>query len=180
MISLMKGMVNMRSTEPQINESVFSLQTFLRDISQRDERIPSVIPDGRFDVQTENAVKEFQRFNGLLVDGIVDNDTWDTLIKVHEDLTEPVYLPQIICLDELTNKKITLNEFADCLFVIQAMLHILSLRFPNLPDLEISGQHKEDSVNSTREIQKISGLSPTGEMDLKTYNAIAKLYEIYL
>ncbi len=180
MTSLMKGMVNMRSTEPQINESVFSLQTLLRDISKKDDRIPSVIPDGRFDIQTENAVKEFQRYNGLLVDGIVDNDTWDTLIRVHEELTEEVYLPRIVCLNEFANRRIRLNEFADCLFVIQAMLHILALRFPNLPDLEISGQHKEDSADITREIQRISGLEPSGEIDLKTYNAIARLYEIYL
>ena len=176
----MKGTVDMRSTEPQINESVFSLQTLLREIAQRDERIPLVIPDGRFNIQTENAVKEFQRYNNLLVDGIVDNDTWDALIRVHEDLVQEVYLPEIVCLNELTDKRIKLDEFADCLFVIQAMLHILALRFPNLPDLEISGQHKEDSVNIIKEIQRISGLEPTGEIDLKTYNAIARLYEIYL
>ncbi len=170
----------MRSTEPQINESIFSIQTRLREISQHDDRIPPVVPDGRFNRQTENAVKEFQRLNGLLVDGIVDNDTWDKIIEVHEDLVVETYLPDIICLHEYKDNKIKADDIADCLFVIQAMMHILALRFKNLDDVEISGQHKEDSVNFVKKIQELSDLPSTGDIDLKTYNTIAKLYEIWL
>ncbi len=170
----------MKNSTVGINESVFGLQTLLRDISAYDERIPSVIPDGRFDIQTENAVKEFQRYNNLVSDGIVDNDTWDTLVRVHEDLTQEVYLPAIVCINEFNQKRITANEVNDCLFVIQAMMYIISQRFGNLPSVEISGIHKDDSVNLIKEIQKLTGLSQSGEIDLKTYNAIARLYEIYL
>lgn len=170
----------MRSTEPNVNESIFSIQTRLREISQKDSRIPPVIPDGIFNQQTENAVREFQRHNNLQTDGIIDNDTWDKIIEIHEDLTEPLYTPDIICLNEYKDNKIKADDIADCLFVIQAMMHILALRFENLEDVEISGQHKEDSVNFIKKIQELSGLENTGDIDLKTYNTIAKLYEIYL
>ena len=60
------------------------------------------------------------------------------------------------------------------------MMHILSLRFENLDDVEISGQHKEDSVNFTKQIQELSNLEKTGDIDLKTYNYIARLYESWL
>ena len=32
--------------------------------------------DGEFTLPTQNAVKEFQQMNGLVVDGIVDAKTW--------------------------------------------------------------------------------------------------------
>ncbi len=38
--------------------------------------------DGVFGSQTEKAVKDFQSQNNLLVDGIVGNQTWDTLTKI--------------------------------------------------------------------------------------------------
>ena len=40
-----------------------------------------LIIDGRFGVNTENAVKEFQHYNGLTVDGIVGSKTVSELIK---------------------------------------------------------------------------------------------------
>ena len=38
-------------------------------------------PDGDFGQKTENAVKEWQRSNGLLDDGIVGDSTWSKMFK---------------------------------------------------------------------------------------------------
>ena len=40
-----------------------------------------LIIDGSFGVKTENAVREFQHYNGLVVDGIVGSKTIAELIK---------------------------------------------------------------------------------------------------
>jgi len=38
--------------------------------------------DGIFGIATEKAVKEFQKQNGLVVDGIVGEKTWGSLLKM--------------------------------------------------------------------------------------------------
>ena len=53
--------------------AVTTLQTLLRDVGDR------VRVDGAFGAETANAVKEFQKANGLTVDGVVGPKTWAAL-----------------------------------------------------------------------------------------------------
>ena len=71
----------MQSTIPQNNQPIFSAQTFLRRLSQNDSRIPPVVPDGIYGEQTQNAVMEFQKTKNIVPTGILDNETWDELVK---------------------------------------------------------------------------------------------------
>jgi len=59
-------------------EHVKTVQTFL-----------GVKVTGRFDIITENAVKKYQRENGLKDDGVIGIKTWNSLALVSTDLTEP-------------------------------------------------------------------------------------------
>ena len=57
--------------------SVYILQRRLNRISANYPSIPKIYPeDGIFGVETENAVREFQKVFGLTVDGIVGDATW--------------------------------------------------------------------------------------------------------
>ena len=40
-----------------------------------------VLPDGRFDKTTEQAVKAYQQKLGLVVDGVVGPQTWETVVR---------------------------------------------------------------------------------------------------
>ena len=59
--------------------AVRELQFYLYLLSAYESSIPSVSIDGRFGASTEAAVRAYQRFAGLSVDGIVGRKTWDSL-----------------------------------------------------------------------------------------------------
>lgn len=166
----------MRSTAPQIGEPVRSLQTFLRRIAQHNTQIPLVTPTGIYTEQTKNAVSDFQSNYGLTRTGETDYETWKKIVEIYDSLPQSLHLPDIRCLFPESNYKIIENQSADCLFLIQAMLAVLSKRFPHLGTVEISGTHTPDSVEITKKIQELNNLEKTGVIDAHTYNAIVSLF----
>ena len=66
-------------------EDVMRLQGYLNEISYfHPDNIPTLQVDGNFGPRTEGAVIDFQTLAGLEPDGIVDFDTWYTLLRVRE------------------------------------------------------------------------------------------------
>ncbi len=61
-------------------QNVLELQTYLR-ANHLLEGGPLINPDGLFDSTTTEAVRLFQRQNGLAVTGIVDYVTWLWLVE---------------------------------------------------------------------------------------------------
>ena len=59
--------------------SVLFIQTALNAVNQHVPEIPSVADDGIFGEETERAVRAFQSYYGLTVDGIVGPETWRLL-----------------------------------------------------------------------------------------------------
>ena len=64
---------------------VFIIQEILAYISSVNPEIPFVQPDGIFGPETRAGVAAFQRYYGLAVNGIVDEETWDRLVSVYRD-----------------------------------------------------------------------------------------------
>lgn len=62
-------------------QSVRQLQYMLNVVAQFVNSIPTVAEDGIFGEATQNAVRAFQRFAGLTVDGIVGPATWNALYE---------------------------------------------------------------------------------------------------
>ncbi len=65
-------------------ERVELLQRYLNAINRTYPDVPVVTVEGIFGPQTETAVREFQRLFGLAVDGVVGENTWNTLLEVYE------------------------------------------------------------------------------------------------
>ena len=59
--------------------AVRELQFYLYLMSAYESSIPPVSIDGKFGADTERAVRAYQRFAGLTVDGIVGRTTWNSL-----------------------------------------------------------------------------------------------------
>lgn len=165
---------------PFLGQPVRSAQTFLREISNQYEEMPTVIPDGIYGEQTEASVKWFQNFRGLPVTGVIDKKTWDTLLEDYLFLLSEREPP--VCVNILPkNFDIILPEEENrYLHPIQAMMKNLSLQFDTIPDLEITGVHDEASVNTVKSIQKILGKEQNGNIDKSFWNDLVAIYEANL
>ncbi len=62
-------------------EDVVTLQGYLNRINRRDGSVPPVPENGIYDAQTEEAVRIFQRENGLTVSGLVGPLTWNAIVR---------------------------------------------------------------------------------------------------
>lgn len=170
----------MQSTIPQNNQPIFSAQNVLRKISQNDSRIPSVIPDGIYNEQTKRAVEEFQKTKNMLPTGILDNETWNELVKEFERLSEEIRLLNPFGINYLSYINIKPGENSKVLYVIQAMIKVISLSFDNIEPVEINGENSDKLVSEIKKLQKLSDMPQTGIIDVPTYNMIVNLYEVYL
>ncbi len=154
---------------------VRGLQSMLRNISYYVEDVLPVIPDGNFSENTRDSVVSFQKTYGLEPNGEVDSATWEKIRDVNNELDRVYALPISF---PVFGKRVVINEGDERaeLYVIQAMLYVMFLDFPNSPTVEITGIHDENSVNAVIFIQEITGIEPTGVIDTLTYNNIANLY----
>ena len=154
--------------------SVRGLQDMLRTIAYRTNNVPVVITDGIYGPKTKESVSAFQVAYGLKNTGEVDFVTWDKLREEYIRLELLYAKPDKV---DIVSESvyITPGDSTAELYVIQAMIYALATVF-NLPVIEITGVHDENSVNSVVDIQEISGLEPTGNIDVQTYNKIAGLY----
>ena len=68
------------------NEYVSFLQEYLGYISTTYDQIPSVPVTGYFGALTYNAVAAYQRLFGLEENGVVDLETWNSIVETYDDL----------------------------------------------------------------------------------------------
>lgn len=166
----------MNRTTLRPGEPVRNLQHFLRHISYYYSTVPAVIPDGIFSLQTREAVMGFQKTFSLPVTGIVDFETWNSIIEILNEISEyeaEALLPQVF---PATDFLINPGENPLCLYIIHSMLYSISTIFENFDDFNITGIHDESSVNLVKDVQKLFNLEPNGIIDKRTFNMITSLY----
>lgn len=167
----------MQQFQVQAGRPIYSMQEFLRVIAMSDGKLPVLIPDGIYGTQTEATVRIFQTEYGLPATGEVDNDTWDRIIEVYTDVrvyAEPPHSTQMFPASDYVIRE---GENGDFMYPIQAMLQAISSRFSNIPDFELTGTHSGDALNATQEIQKHMDTDCNGEIDVRCWHRISRLYE---
>ncbi len=165
---------------PFLGQPIRSLQTFLREIGQKYEDMPTVIPDGIYGPQTEASVRWFQEFSNLPVTGITDKKTWDAVINEYFIIINQRTPPVCVNIIPTEFTLIEAGETKQELLPIQAMMKNLSNELESVLDLEITGVHDENSVNSVKSIQNILGKEETGNIEKDFWNDLVLLYEIHV
>lgn len=163
-----------------IAQPVWNLQEMLRLVSFEDPDIPRLIPDGRFGEQTMEAVMVFQRDYLPPVTGIVDQRTWDALVRraglVEQRLSPPMKVNGLAQRDSTVG----IGERSPELYLAQAMFLALAEQFEGLTEEPVSGVNTQGTVDNLRWIQHRARLPENGILNKNTWDAMARLYQLFV
>lgn len=168
----------MRPPESFIGQPIRSLQTMLRVIAENDPNHLRIIPDGIYGPETLQAVAVFQRNHGLPVTGVTDQPTWESIVAVYE----PALIEQDAAhpLDIILNpgQVIRKGERSPHLYLVQAMLLVLSQIYKSVGEPSQSGILDEPTADSLASFQRLSGLPMTGNLDKHTWKHLTLQYPL--
>ncbi len=168
----------MRPGESFVGQPIRSLQTMLRVLAQYDGKYASVVPDGIYGPQTMAAVAHFQRLHGLRVTGVTDQQTWDMIVNAYEPAL--VHMDSAQTLEIILNPSevITLGQSSPNMFVVQALLAVLSQVYGSVGAPSHSGTLDTVTAESLSSFQALSGLPMTGNLDKITWKHLALQYPL--
>lgn len=173
-----------RGTPFRIGDSGYEIkraQIDLNRIAKNYPQIPKIAyPDGYFDSNTEDAVKEFQRIFNLDPDGVIGKATWYKIIRIYNAVRRISELDaESITLEHISKQYTNFAQVGTTgplVRVIQYYLNFISTFNDFIPRVEIDGIYGEQTANSVRAFQQAYGLPITGNVDEATWNSMYERY----
>ena len=161
---------------------VRSLQIRLNRISRNYPAIPKINPvNGVFNLQTESAVKAFQRIFGLTEDGVVGKSTWYRIAYLYASVKRLSELnSEGIKLSEISKQYTTSVKEGDSGEKVRIMQYFLSAvaNFNEaVPPVSVDGVFGNATKEAVIAFQKEYGLSPDGIVGESTWNALWRSYK---
>ncbi len=153
-------------------EDVVELQFLLNYISEFYPQVPSVIEDGIFSTQTQNAVKEFQKNFGLTADGIVGPSTWRKLYEVYHSIGDVVGPGPTPPPNEYPGTALRVGSRGESVRFIQGELNKVAQNYPQIPKITADGAFGPATEAAVIAFQRLFGLTPDGVIGPATWNKI--------
>ena len=154
--------------------AVRELQFYLYLMSAYESSIPAIGIDGQFGASTEAAVRAYQRFAGLTVDGIVGRTTWNSLYDKASTLRAS---GPVVTLKRLPypGTPLTVGSDSSAVLYYTILLQRIAYYYQSVENPPLSSQYTEETANATRSAQELLGLSQTGVADAETWTAVEAL-----
>lgn len=164
-----------------LGESVRRMQLYLNRISNNYPAIPKIpLSTGRFDENTENAVKAFQKIFRLTPDGVIGKATWYRIIYIYDAVTRLSELSaEGVGYENLPKQfKGALKEGSTGgqVVTLQYFLNLLSPFVDYIKPVAADGVFGSSTRNAVLAFQRSKGLPQTGEVDEKTWNSLYSAY----
>lgn len=161
---------------------VQQIQIRLNRISTNYPSIPKINPtDGNFGVDTEEAVRAFQRLFRLTEDGVVGNATWYRITYLFNAVKRLSELDsEGIRIDELPRafeQLLSLGDTGDNVRVMQYYLAVIATYYDTIPEIEVNGTFGETTEVAVRAFQRHFGLTEDGLVGRQTWQAMEDAYE---
>ncbi|MBQ3057311.1 MAG: peptidoglycan-binding protein [Clostridia bacterium] len=159
-------------------EAIRNLQRYLRQLSYVNSNIPAPPIDGIYDTATREAVRAFQREEGLGDTGVVDDATWELLFKRYEESLRREDAPVPLAQFPRISPGYALREGDENFLVrlVQYALGELDLIYEGFDDVPQTGIYDAQTMDAVRSFQRRHGLAETGEVDRATWDALATTY----
>lgn len=154
-----------------------NIQYFINYLSEFYSEIPQISQDGIFGVQTENAIKAFQRLFELPITGTVDLVTYDTLYRTYLGFIKTLpfkYLDGEIY--PYPGIPLRLGSQSEVVRLLQEYLNYISQFYNQIPSVTPTGYFGERTEEAIIAFQRFSGIEPSGTVGAVTWNAITSLY----
>ena len=154
--------------------AVRELQFYLYLLSAYESSIPSVSIDGRFGASTEAAVRAYQRFAGLTVDGVVGRTTWDSLYGKASVLRTS---GPVVTLKRLPypGTPLTIGSQSSAVLYYNVLLQRIAYYFESVESPPLSDRYAAETAAATQSAQELLGLPATGVADAETWAAVEAL-----
>ena len=152
------------------------LQQRLRNISKVHKDVPSVIPDGIFGEETENAVRAFQRKFGFSETGVVDFEIWD---RINEEGKKALFVlsdPNQVISIKNEDLPLVIGQIGREVHTLNLMLRRLGELYSNFRFEDTGDEFTAETEREVRKWQKVIGHDITGEVDKLTWNRLAEHY----
>lgn len=154
--------------------AVRELQYYLYIMSAYESSLPSVTIDGQFGAATEAAVRAYQRFAGLTVDGVVGRTTWDALYRQASLLRQS---GPVITVERLPypGAPLTIGTVSRAVLYYTLLLSRIGYYFDSVEAPGLTDTYDEQVAAATRGFQQLLQLPVTGIVDADTWNAAEAL-----
>ena len=151
--------------------AVRELQFYLYLMSAYESSIPPVSIDGKFGADTERAVRAYQRFAGLTVDGVVGRTTWNSLYGRASQLRSS---GPVVTLKRLPypGTPLTVGSSGSAVLYYALLLQRIAYYFSSVEAPPLSDQYTDETAAATRSAQQLLGLEQTGIADADTWTAV--------
>lgn len=163
-----------------LSRPVSSLQYMLRRLAQTDSDLTELAVDGLFGERTLEAVMRFQRKFHPPVTGTVDEGTWNAIrdrwLAMEAQRTDA----RAVRIFPSEGTRLEEGSTREYMIVPQTMFLVLSRQFEGIVPDRADGQHGPASAKNARWLQRAAGLPETGVMDQATWDALSRLYEIFV
>lgn len=168
----------MRPVDTFVGQPVRSLQTMLRVLSEDNNRLPTVVPDGIYGPSTTNAVSAFQRYAGLPATGVTDQSTWESIVAHYETALIRIGKAKPIEIILEPGQVFRDGDSSPYIYLLQSMLTQLSIDFPVISAPSHTGVMDAVTVSSLRAFQQLAGLPVTGDFDKITWKHLAHQFSL--
>ena len=154
--------------------AVRELQFYLYLMSAYESSIPAIGIDGQFGASTEAAVRAYQRFAGLTVDGIVGRTTWNSLYDKASTLRTS---GPVVTLKRLPypGTPLTVGSSGSAVLYYSLLLQRIAYYFTSVVSPPLSDQYTDETAAATRSAQELLNLHETGIADAETWTAVEAL-----
>ncbi len=160
---------------------VKTIQKQLNRISRNYPAIKKIeAVDGVFGVNTEEAVKDFQRIFNLKVTGMVDKSTWYKIAYIYTSVKRLAELnSEGVNLDEISRQyteDLRIGMEGGEIRTLQYYLAVIGAYYESVQPVDITGYFGEQTEASVKSFQRVFGLPETGVVERRTWNDLYRAY----